>query len=159
MSDIDKDVETLENALRTFGQIMKRPQRWTHIIRQTGVSLDRPSAVILQTLISYEPKKLRLQDLAHRIGVEPPFVTRKTQELEELGYIQRVADPDDRRAVCLGVTAKGRKVANKLWKVQRQTIYSVLSQWPAKDRERFVKLFERFSEDLLDDAYDTDKTT
>lgn len=159
MSSLEEDVNIVEDALRAFAKTMKRPQAWAHVTAQTGISLDRTSAGILHVLIMHEPASMRLQDLANRMGVEPPFVTRKTQLLEELGYLKRVPDPNDKRAIGLHVTAAGRRVAAKLWKAQRQAISQTLNKWPADDRAQFAKLLERFSTDLGIEANQIDNKT
>jgi DNA-binding MarR family transcriptional regulator len=148
MASLDTDVERLENALRLFVQTIKRPQHWANITAQVGVTLDRPSATILRMLIMHEPRRMRVQDLAHELGIESPSVTRKTQQLEELGYIQRQPDANDKRAVSLMVTPAGYTVAAKLWAVQRQSIVKVLADWPEEQRHQLVGLLERFSGEL-----------
>lgn len=152
MSPLDKfnnDIEILENAVRMFAQSMKRPQRWAAVTKQAKTTIDRPSAMILQTLLLSERQLCRVQDLALQLGIEPPSVTRKTQELEQAGYLQRVPDAKDRRAVDLRITARGRNIANRLWKAQRDIIEQALKDWEPGERHQFVRLFERFSTDLM----------
>ncbi len=149
MSPLNKDIEILENAVRLFAQTMKRPQRWAAVTSQAKVDIDRPSAVILQTLVLCQPSSCHVQELADRLGIEPPSVTRKTQELEKAGYLRRVADPEDRRAIDLRVTPDGRKVAERLWEAQRGIIAEALSGWSPDERRQFARLFQRFSDDLL----------
>lgn len=149
MDSLERDIEILENAVRLFAQTVKRPQRWAAIMAQAKTDLDRPSAAILQMLLLGERGFCRVQDMAVRLGIEPPSVTRKTQELERAGYLRRVPDPADRRAVDLRITASGRKVANRIWSAQRTLLAEALQDWKPADRHKFVKLFERFSADLL----------
>lgn len=47
-------------------------------------------------------------DLAERLGVEAPTVTRMVQRLERGGLIDRRPDPDDARAVRLYPTQRAR---------------------------------------------------
>ena len=148
----------LENAIRAFFQSIKRPQYWSYITTAAGVHLDRPSAVILQTLMLQQPKKLGVQDLALLLGIEPPSVTRKTQQLESAGYLRRWRNPSDRRAVSLEVTKEGREVAQQLWKAQRNSMNQVLKSWSSSDRQNFVQLFERFANEL-NAATDTNEHT
>lgn len=148
MSPLENDIELLENAVRLFAQTMKRPQRWAMVKDRAKLDIDRPSAVILQTLLLAERGSCRVQDLAVHLGIEPPSVTRKTQELERAGYLRRVADPADRRAIDLRITGKGRTIANRLWKAQRSILAEALQDWEPAERRQFVKLFERFSSDL-----------
>lgn len=145
---MDKDIETLENAVRIFAHVMKRPQSWTAIAKRAKVSLDRPSAIILQTLTGTSAT-CRIQDLAAQLGIEPPYITRKTQELERAGYLRRVADREDRRAVDLRITAKGRGIAERLRKAQRENIAEALKDWDPAERRQLVRLFQRFSQDML----------
>lgn len=149
MSSLEHDIETLENAVRLFAQTVKRPQRWAAVTSQAKINIDRPSAVILQSLLLNERGFCRVQDLALQLGIEPPSVTRKTQELERAGYLRRVPDPADRRAVDLRITGRGRTVANRLWKAQRNLLAEALRDWRPSERRQFVRLFERFSNDLL----------
>ena len=148
MSPLDNDIERLENAVRLFAQAMKRPQRWAVVTALAKADIDRPSAVILQTLALERPRPCHVQELAQRLGIEPPSVTRKTQELEQAGHLRRVPDPSDRRAVTLHITPKGRKMAERLWQAQRSIIADALRDWDITERREFVRLFERFSTDL-----------
>lgn len=148
MESLENDLEILENAMRDFFQDMKRPQNWEHIKVRSGVVIDRPSAIILKSLLS-APAPCRVQSLADQLGIEAPFITRKTQELERAGYISRVQDKDDRRAVDLHITPSGRSITKRLWKVQRDIMAEALRQWKPSERRQFVTLFKRFSGDLI----------
>lgn len=147
MDSFDQDIAVLEDAVRRFAQIMKRPGRWTELAAQAKVDIDRPSAMILQTLLLHK-QLCRVQDLALQLGIEPPSVTRKTQELEQAGYLRRVPDRLDRRAVDLRVTPRGRAAANRIWKAHRETLADALQNWKPAERRQFVELFSRFSDDL-----------
>lgn len=57
---------------------------------------------------------LRLGDLAAAEGVAPSTLTRLVAVLEDLGYVQRDADPRDARASTLAITAKGHSVLENL---------------------------------------------
>jgi DNA-binding MarR family transcriptional regulator len=148
METLEADLEKLETAMRLYIQTIKRPQQWANITAQAGVNLDRPAAYILHTLMLPRPQGWRVQDLAAQLGIEAPSVTRKTQELEAAGYLQRTRNPLDKRAIGLRLTPRGRTVTTRLWKIQRQGIARVLEQWPASERRQFVELFQRFSTDL-----------
>jgi DNA-binding MarR family transcriptional regulator len=57
---------------------------------------------------------LRLGDLAAAEGIAPSTLTRLVSVLEELGYVQRDADPRDARASTLAITSKGHEVLENL---------------------------------------------
>lgn len=150
MSELENDLEKMERSLRLWFQTVKRPQHWASVTTQTGVNIDRPAAIILHTIMNSPQPGCRVQDLASELGIEAPSVTRKTQELEEAGYIERSRSQTDRRAVALKITAKGKAAHDKLWKAQRQGMYHVLEQWEPAERHKFINLLERFSIDVSD---------
>jgi DNA-binding MarR family transcriptional regulator len=57
---------------------------------------------------------LRLGDLAAAEGIAPSTLTRLVAVLEELGYVQRCADPKDARASTLAITPAGHETLEQL---------------------------------------------
>lgn len=57
---------------------------------------------------------LRLGDLAAAEGIAPSTLTRLVAVLEELGYVQRCADPKDARASTLAITTLGHETLERL---------------------------------------------
>ncbi len=57
---------------------------------------------------------LRLGDLAAAEGIAPSTLTRLVAALEELGYVQRCADPKDARASTLAITPEGHETLERL---------------------------------------------
>lgn len=145
---LESDIDDLGTAMRLFFQTMKRSQHWSSVTAEARVSIDRPAAAILHLLMLPRAQGWRVQDLATELGVEAPSVTRKTQELEQAGYIRRRRNPLDRRAIGLQITARGRSVSSRLWQAQCHMIAQTLSSWPASERREFVEMFQRFSNDL-----------
>lgn len=72
----------------------------------TGVTLSQLSA--LSTIGRAGP--LRLGELAEHERISNPTVTRIVAGLEDAGYVERRADPADRRCVRVALTAEGRQV-------------------------------------------------
>jgi DNA-binding MarR family transcriptional regulator len=54
-----------------------------------------------------EPSGVRLRELADRAGMTPQSVGEHVDELERLGYVERVPDAGDRRAKLIRPTARG----------------------------------------------------
>ena len=53
------------------------------------------------------PEGVRLRDLAEMSGMTPPAIGEHVDELEQLGYVERVPDPSDRRAKLIRPTKRG----------------------------------------------------
>jgi len=146
MDSFSNDLDALQAALRSLFQTMKRPQQWAEISARAGVTLDRPAGGIIQVLAAHDG--MRIQDIATALGIEAPSATRKSQELEQAGYVERQADPKDRRAVCLQLTAKGQETATKLQAAHRDILGTALTDWTADERQSFIDLLNRFATNI-----------
>jgi DNA-binding MarR family transcriptional regulator len=60
------------------------------------------------------------QELAGRMGVAPSLMVTLADHLEDLGAIERVRDPDDRRRQNLSLTRKGRDLLAKCTRIAQQ---------------------------------------
>ena len=54
-------------------------------------------------------KPQTVRDLAEKLNVAKPAITRAADRLEEWEFLARKKDPDDRRSVFLELTRKGRR--------------------------------------------------
>jgi MarR family transcriptional regulator for hemolysin len=60
---------------------------------------------------------LSQRELAARMGVEAPTLTRHLDHMEEQGLIERHGDEDDRRVTRIHLTTEGRKQFRRLLRV------------------------------------------
>jgi MarR family transcriptional regulator, organic hydroperoxide resistance regulator len=58
----------------------------------------------------WEQDGLRGGELAERLGVEPPTVTRMLRRLEKCGFVERRQDPRDARSFRVYLTGEGRSL-------------------------------------------------
>lgn len=63
---------------------------------------------VLLELNAAPGRQLRMQDLAARVVLSRTRVSRLVSELERVGYLERVPDPDDGRATLARITPEGR---------------------------------------------------
>jgi DNA-binding MarR family transcriptional regulator len=93
-----------------------------------------------------EESELRIGELALAAGVAPPTATRMLQGLERDGIVKRLASSEDRRAVSIRLTTKGRRLLDEkraLIAAKRRSLYGSLS--PA-EREQAQHLLARLAE-------------
>lgn len=74
----------------------------------SGVGLHCGQDLVLAEVAKKEG--LRPSELADRLGVEPPTITKTLQRLEAAGLLVRSGDPADARATCVRLTDTGRKL-------------------------------------------------
>jgi DNA-binding MarR family transcriptional regulator len=56
---------------------------------------------------------IRLTELAERAGITKQAMSELVIDLERLGYLERTADPSDRRAKLIGFTDRGRAAVSE----------------------------------------------
>lgn len=130
----------LSNALNR-GQLVERA------IKASGLQLDRPAMSILIS-VQMADRPLRIGEIAERMQVVGPHVTRQVQELERRGLVQRIGDPQDRRASLIRPTPEGADAAGRYLQTILGWLTGAIADWPDQDREDFGRLLARFTADL-----------
>ena len=112
-----------------------------------GPSLDRPAVGVLVALLAAgEP--LRIGEIADRMQVVGPHVTRQVQALEKRRLVRRIADPHDRRASLIEPTETGDEAARRYVASLLGWFADVLDRWPRQDRDDLLRLLARFADDV-----------
>ena len=78
--------------------------------RATAGGYDDIRGVHLQVFGAVDWNGTRLRDLAARANMTPPAMAELVDDLQALGYLERLPDPEDRRAKLIRPTRKGRRV-------------------------------------------------
>ena len=109
----------LDQAMRRLREDMavRGPAAGPEILA-TGVGDLRSSQIRLLSLTPAEG--MRVTDLAHHVGMTPQALGEFARELESLGHLEIVRDPDDRRVRVVRPTPAGRAVARAADLVIRQ---------------------------------------
>lgn len=85
---------------------------------------------------------------AERIEVEPITLTRIIDRLEESDWVERVADPNDRRARLLHPTAKSREIIEPLRGIVIALVEDMAEGLSAQERQALACLLEKISANL-----------
>lgn len=67
---------------------------------------------LLSTVVRDGP--LRLSRLSELEGIDAPTLSRAVSRLEQQGLVRRLPDPDDRRAVLVEATGRGKRLQQRL---------------------------------------------
>ncbi|GAA0616401.1 MarR family transcriptional regulator [Kribbella sandramycini] len=91
---------------------------------------------------------VRASDVAQALGLDKSTVSRGITQLETLGLIERVGDPDDGRARLLKLTAIGAERFAAL-RAQRQLEFrAIFDRWEAADLADLGRLLGHLNSDL-----------
>ena len=83
--------------------------------RLAEYNLTIGQALVLYQLLDNE--KSPIKDIASVLELDSPSVSRLIDKLYKDGLVERVEDPDDRRALNISLTAKGIEAAKKALKI------------------------------------------
>jgi DNA-binding MarR family transcriptional regulator len=101
--------------------------------------LTRRDYDVLYTL-SKSPGGLRMTEINDRIMLTQPGVSRLVARLEQRGFVERRADPDDARAQRIGLTAAGREVQQAVGRRHVRQIVRAMNR--ALDGDQLRQLHE-----------------
>ncbi|GAA1613294.1 hypothetical protein GCM10009789_79420 [Kribbella sancticallisti] len=91
---------------------------------------------------------VRASEVAQALGLDKSTVSRGLTQLETLGLIERVGDPDDGRARLLRMTTIGAERFGAM-RAQRQTEFrAILDRWDSPDLADLARLLARLNLDL-----------
>ncbi len=143
----DRCIASIETALHALGRRLKQARLHDHLNRVAGVDIDQAGLAVLYALHG-EKAGLRVTEVAARLGIDAPAVTRKAQQLERLQLVGRTADADDARASRLLLSPEGRRVLKRFLVARHRWLTAMLSDWPESDRDEFARLIGRFTSDI-----------
>jgi DNA-binding MarR family transcriptional regulator len=92
--------------------------------------------------------RLSGRELAARLGVTPGTVVPLCDRLEEVGYIRRVPDREDRRLTWLELTSSGDELFRRLWMAGGEKVMEAIAQFTPEDRRTFERLLTQIAEYL-----------
>jgi DNA-binding MarR family transcriptional regulator len=109
-----------------------------------GVTADQ--FVLLACLA--EEDAITQQELAWRASSDPSTVRAMLVLMEGRGLLSRERDPGDRRARVVTLTAKGRRLAERLWKTSEPIRAQMLSGFSTEEARLLVGCVRRLIDNL-----------
>lgn len=102
----------------------------------------RPKHVGLLAAVAMIPSATQ-QALGVALGQVPSAIVAVVDDLEDIGAIRRVGDPDDRRRYSIELTAHGRSLLDRATKLAEQLDGELLAPLSAAERATLAKLLGR----------------
>jgi MarR family transcriptional regulator, transcriptional regulator for hemolysin len=81
--------------------------------------------------------------LADVLEIRPMTLVRQVDRMEEAGWIERRADPSDRRARRLYLTDKARPVLGRIWSVANDARDEALARLSPSESDQLIDLLSR----------------
>ncbi|MFV8053499.1 MarR family winged helix-turn-helix transcriptional regulator [Mycobacterium sp. 48b] len=97
-------------------------------------------------LIALDRSSVRTQAaLAEAIGADKTRIIRTLDDLQQQGFIEREADPDDRRVRLLAITEEGRAVKDAVQRDIQRGEERWLGELTADDRKVFLRVLQQLT--------------
>ena len=106
-------------------------------LRQQGGDCDGPD-LEQKVLVKLDHPK-RIGTLARSLNALPSTMTAVADQMEERGLIERMRDPDDRRAWLLCLTEKGHQQRNEMVAIAHDLLHNALGL-SDDEVERFAQI-------------------
>jgi DNA-binding MarR family transcriptional regulator len=138
------------SRLTRLGNAVGRGRLAERAIEAAGFNLDRPAISVLMTLYTAAGDgPLRIGEIAERMQVVGPHVTRQVQELERRGLVHRIGDPNDRRASLIAPTEEGMGAAKRYSESMLSWFMHVVADWSEHDRAELGRLLQKLADDVV----------
>ncbi|RVW10550.1 MarR family transcriptional regulator [Prescottella agglutinans] len=130
--------DTAEVLIDHLRDIVRRSREVSAaLVRESdGAILPLPMAALLSHVAAGQG--WRCNALADRMHITPSTLSRHIAHAEELGYLERVPDPVDRRATLSALTDEGAAVLRRHRARQREWLLESTADWTDEEVQQLV---------------------
>jgi DNA-binding MarR family transcriptional regulator len=141
-----------EIALRLWWAILRAKMAVGAEARQLLARWDLTGAqwAVLRVLAEASPQGLMLSEISESLLVSGGNVTGIVDRLEEAGYVQRSAHPEDRRAILAALTERGRAAHKEIAPIHGERISEMFSVISAEEQRRTIATLTRIAGHVRD---------
>jgi DNA-binding MarR family transcriptional regulator len=137
--------DAIESALQLLNIATNKHVRLEALFSEFGFSSGR---FALLMLLRHEPsQQLPPSEMATRARVSRATMTQFLDHLERDGFIKRVNDPNDRRALFIQLTPHAQKVLKDLIPLYLKDLERLTSALNRAERKQFFSLLEKLNRD------------
>jgi len=115
VEELSKEAGPVGPAFSPGFLLARASNAWQRAVRDAlePWGLTHTQFVLLATLAAIG-SGVKQHELAERAAMDPMTTSQVVRSLEDKDLVRRARHPHDRRALMLGVTPKGRRVANRV---------------------------------------------
>jgi len=89
-----------------------------------------------------------MMEIAKRINRDKSTVTALVKKLIDLGYLEKIKDPSDRRVTLLKLTKKGQELEPNFNNISKTLLKRVYKNHSTQEKEAIILGLERLSKNL-----------
>ena len=135
MGDADLDVATIMMTLaRLSRQVQENYQNDLRTLRTNYSEYAALHALVM----AGAPYAMSPSKLNEWVGLSSGGITKTVDRLESAGFVKRMPDPNDGRGVLVELTARGRKMASRIFDAGLRKYSETLERLSRAERRRLV---------------------
>ncbi|KUO73474.1 MAG: MarR family transcriptional regulator [Desulfosporosinus sp. BRH_c37] len=134
--------ELAQDLLRIFSQFKRSSGQQPF----TKLGIKPSEFLLLHMLIEHcgDPSLgMSVTEISDKLEITLSGVTHTINSLEKSGFIERLADPNDRRIVLVRATDKSSKIIKQLYAERVQFIEGLVTFLGESDSKEFIRLFSK----------------
>ena len=120
-----------------------------HVVSAPGLSRAETGILITIERAAKHGNTLRVSDLSRMMRVSPPTISQQLNNLESQGFVIRTQAKEDKRAVNLTLSDKGREALIQQRADMELNISQLADHLGKEDTELFINLLTRTSDFYL----------
>src|SRR5512138_3629945 len=139
-------------ALRIWLRLLTCTQMIERVVRsrlRERFSTTLPRFDLMAQLERY-PGGLKMNELSRLLMVTGGNVTAIVDQLEKEGLVERLEEPDDRRASRIRLTRSGVKGFSEMARVHEQWVVELLAGLSRKDQDELLKLLAKLKQHAME---------
>ena len=118
------------------------------ILMEFFQTFDIPQTQLFALMALQDMGECRLGELSQKLNVSAPTASGIVDRMVKSGYVIRDHDTEDRRAVKICLSSKGKKYAKHFRETITKRWSEVLGRLPEKDREGFLRIILKIKDIL-----------
>lgn len=140
-----RDVEEVRSIIRA---IVRQREVFAHDTTSFFLDVDVTMAQFRAMVVLRREGRRSGRELASRLGVTPGTLVPMIDRLEELGYLRRVPDQEDRRTTWLELTPKANALFERMWGLGAARLAVAVGRLVPKDRAELARLLNEVASNL-----------
>lgn len=121
---------------------------WNRRLKESGIGISPAQSRVLTEI--YTQCGLTQTALAESVEMEKAPLGRILDRMEELGFVERKPDPNDRRVRLVFQTEKAESLDEPMWGTARGLFEVALKGFSAEEISLLVSMLERLKDNLLE---------
>lgn len=105
-----------------------------------------PRERVLMAVLDAGDGGLRQKDIAERLGLNAPAITEQIDRLEAEHYLERCANPNDKRSTLVKLTEKGRARAYEVTDERRERAAEFCAVLTEEEKDTLISLLDKLME-------------